>query len=161
MSDDVTLNCLILGEPPEKVFPVDIARSNTVDALKGAIKDKQRRAFPDVDAHDLILYSTFLRLNGELEQELDSFRYRLGFEKPLQSASKLANIFADLSEDDLHVIVRSPLEGELSVYVIDPILIHSAFSVSLLGAGHPCQMHLSRQNFEHSINQRSQKRDWG
>jgi len=119
MSDDhVTLNCLILGEPPENVFPVNIARSNTVDALKGVIKDsKQQSAFPDVDAHDLILYNTFLRLNGEFEQGLDSFKNRLGFEKPLQSASKLANIFADLSEDDLHVIVRSPLEGELSVSV--------------------------------------------
>ena len=115
---------MILGEPPEKVFPVDIARSNTVNALKGVIKDKKQRTFQDVDADDLILYSTSLHLNGEkIEQELNSFRDRLGSEKPLRYASKLANIFADLPEDDLHVVVRSPLEGELSVSTIDQILI--------------------------------------
>jgi len=39
MSDTLNLNCWVLGDDPQRVFSVKIAKSETVDALKKAIME--------------------------------------------------------------------------------------------------------------------------
>jgi len=39
MSDMLNLNCWVLGDDPQRVFPVEIAKAKTVGALKKAIKE--------------------------------------------------------------------------------------------------------------------------
>jgi hypothetical protein len=39
MSDVLNLNCWLLGDDPRRVFSVKIAKSETVDDLKKAIKE--------------------------------------------------------------------------------------------------------------------------
>jgi len=39
MSDMLNLNCWVLGDDPQRVFSVKIAKSETVDALKKAIME--------------------------------------------------------------------------------------------------------------------------
>ena len=56
MSDMLNLNCWVLGDDPERVFSVKIAKSETVDALKDAIKEKKQNAFVNLDADSLDLW---------------------------------------------------------------------------------------------------------
>jgi hypothetical protein len=58
MSDMLNLNCWLLGDDPRRVFSVKIAKSETVDDLKKAIKEDSSRKnyFNDVDAADLDLW---------------------------------------------------------------------------------------------------------
>lgn len=53
MSDMLNLNCWLLGDDPQRVFPVEIAKTKTVGGLKKAIKDEKKHAFDGIDA-DLV-----------------------------------------------------------------------------------------------------------
>ncbi|KAI6023017.1 hypothetical protein BKA83DRAFT_3629476 [Pisolithus microcarpus] len=96
------LNCLVLGDTPDHIFPVELANSETVGALREVIKSKKQHALHGVDADQLSLYRTSLPNNGELEDKLGS----LAFDEPLLSTSILASIFTDLPlEGHLHIVV--------------------------------------------------------
>ena len=56
MSDTLILNCWALGDDPRRVFSVKIAKSETVDALKKAIKDETKHTLDGIDAHTLDLW---------------------------------------------------------------------------------------------------------
>jgi len=56
MSTVLELNCWILGDEPQCVFPVKIASSETVGHLKEAIKDKKKQTFTGIDADLLDLW---------------------------------------------------------------------------------------------------------
>lgn len=56
MSDMLNLNCWVLGDDPQRVFPVKIASSETVGGLKDAIKDKMKPEFDHAAANSLILW---------------------------------------------------------------------------------------------------------
>jgi len=51
MSNILELNCWVLGDDTQGVFPVKIASSETVGTLKEAIKDKITHSFDDLDAN--------------------------------------------------------------------------------------------------------------
>ena len=51
-----TLNCWARGPDAGRIFEVKISGTETVTALKEAIKDKKPAAFRDVDANALDLY---------------------------------------------------------------------------------------------------------
>jgi hypothetical protein len=56
MSDMLNLNCGVLGDDPLRphfVFPIKIAKSETVGGLKKAIKDETKQ---DANAHTLYLW---------------------------------------------------------------------------------------------------------
>lgn len=104
------LNCLVLGDARNRIFPVIISRAKNVGALRKAIKDEKQHAFHSVDADELDLNHISLPNDDELEHKLRDFN----FGKPLQPTSILANIFIDVpTEEHVHIIVRRPLRGLL------------------------------------------------
>jgi hypothetical protein len=56
MSDMLCLNCWVLGDDPQRVFSVKIAKSETIDALKKAVKEEKKNAFFNLDADSLDLW---------------------------------------------------------------------------------------------------------
>jgi hypothetical protein len=52
----LSLNCFILGDDPESVFPVKIQRNDNVGILKKLIKEENARLLAPVDAKDLDLF---------------------------------------------------------------------------------------------------------
>jgi hypothetical protein len=65
VQSELELNCWVTDEDHRNIFPIEIARTRTVGALKDAIKDKRKRAFEDVDSSSLVLWkvSTFSRVD--------------------------------------------------------------------------------------------------
>ncbi|KAI6167849.1 hypothetical protein EDD17DRAFT_867146 [Pisolithus thermaeus] len=51
----ISLNCLVLGDSRDHIFPVEISSSKTVGALREAIKDKKQYTFHHVEADKLSL----------------------------------------------------------------------------------------------------------
>ena len=112
MPQATLLNCLVLGDARNRIFPVMISRTKNVGALRKAIKDEKQHVFHSVDADELDLYHISLPDDDELEHRLRDFN----FGKPLQPTLILVNIFIDVpTEEHVHIIVRRPLRGELSV----------------------------------------------
>jgi len=50
------LNCFVLGGDPNRVFEIKIAPTESVSALKKAIKEEKKQTFRDVDADTLQLW---------------------------------------------------------------------------------------------------------
>lgn len=55
-SEPLHLNCIVLGDDPSHIFPINIAQTRTVGDLKDMIKDKKKRYFDHVDADSLKLW---------------------------------------------------------------------------------------------------------
>jgi hypothetical protein len=60
MSHILHLNCWVLGDDPQHVFSVEIAKTKTVDGLKDAILEKNKNAFVGLDAKYLVLWKVCL-----------------------------------------------------------------------------------------------------
>ena len=60
----ITLQCWVIGNDPSRVFPVEIAKTKTIGALKKAIKDEKKPEFDQLVADILVLWkvSTYLQL---------------------------------------------------------------------------------------------------
>jgi hypothetical protein len=111
MSCTLDLNCLVLGNDANHIFPIEIAERKTVGALKDAIKDKKEYAFPHVDADTLILWKVSIPVNQSLTETLS----KLDFvdEGSLLPVRRLSGVFSDQPEDEhLHIVVRVPPAGE-------------------------------------------------
>ena len=52
----ITINCWVLSDRPESVFPVKIAPEESVGALKKAIKEEKRPAFDHIPTDRLDLW---------------------------------------------------------------------------------------------------------
>ncbi|KAI6134394.1 hypothetical protein EV401DRAFT_2204424 [Pisolithus croceorrhizus] len=84
----ISLNCLVLGDSRDHIFPVEISSSKTVGALREAIKDKKQYTFHHVEADKLF-----------------------NFDEPLRATSILAKVFTDPPlEEHLHIVVQPPHE---------------------------------------------------
>jgi Crinkler effector protein N-terminal domain len=62
----ITLNCWVLSDDPDRVFPVDIDSKKSVGALKDEIKTKKKRRLGDIDADDLDLWRVSERIAHSL-----------------------------------------------------------------------------------------------
>lgn len=51
----ISLNCFVLGDDPESVFPVRIQRNDNVGVLKKLIKEEKAHLLAHIDASDLDL----------------------------------------------------------------------------------------------------------
>jgi len=51
------LNCLVLGDDPNHIFPVNIAQTQTVGDLKKVIKDEKKPQFDHIPADGLKLWN--------------------------------------------------------------------------------------------------------
>jgi hypothetical protein len=50
MPSVITLNCWVLSDDPDRVFPAEIDREKSVGALKDVIKDKKQQILHGIDA---------------------------------------------------------------------------------------------------------------
>jgi hypothetical protein len=105
------INCLVLGETHNHIFPVKIAGTESVGALKDAIKEKKRPAFDHVPADTLVLWKVSLPFDDSLEEIVKNFD---GGE-PLSPVDKLSNVLSNVDETDLHIVVKGPSIAENEV----------------------------------------------
>jgi hypothetical protein len=98
------INCLVRGEPRSNIFPVKIAGTESVGALKDAIKEKKQLAFQHVDADTLVLRKVSLPFDDRLEEIVRNFD---GGE-PLSPIDKLSEVFSNVADSHLHIVVGRP-----------------------------------------------------
>jgi hypothetical protein len=111
------LNCLVLGESHTHIFPVKIAGTESVGALKDAIKDKKKPAFDHVPADTLILWRVFVPDDDSLKEQLS--RLDLVDESSLSPMQELSEVFSDPPiQRHLHIIVKPPPLGEFRWLVL-------------------------------------------
>ena len=99
---DFLLNCFVLGDDDERVFPVKIQRNDNVGILKDKIKKKKSHLLSDIDASDLDLWKVCSPID-------DPTSKRPQAERPLRDNKRLSSLWdGDPSDDDLHILVKAP-----------------------------------------------------
>jgi hypothetical protein len=113
-STTVELNCLVLGDDSRHVFPVKIATTESVGALKKAIKNEKKNVFQHVDADALVLWKVSILDDDGLQRRIEDLN--LVEEQSLRRpAARLSKIFSDPVEDEhVHILVRPPPARECS-----------------------------------------------
>jgi Crinkler effector protein N-terminal domain len=107
------LNCLVLGEPRNRIFPVKIASTDTVGDLKDAIKEKKQLAFQHIDADSVVLWKVSISPNQTVPLNLDELQVDANDITLLSPTDGLSEVFSEsLAPKDIHVIVKSPTLGE-------------------------------------------------
>ena len=102
----ISLNCLIHGEVPAKMFTVEVEKTKNVSILKKLIKEEKASRLEHVDASDLDLWMVDLRLDDlgaeQVLINLDTYQ-KLSPHKTLSS-------FLDhiMDDDHLHIIAKTP-----------------------------------------------------
>jgi hypothetical protein len=105
------LNCFVHDDDPRHVFPIKIARTESVGTLKGSIKDDNPESFHDVDARSLVLWKVTIPVNDSFKENVRKVELR--DEDALSPVDRLSKVFLGQPEDgDLHIIVRSPPASE-------------------------------------------------
>jgi hypothetical protein len=106
----LSLNCFVLGDDLKKVFTVEVQTDKNVSILKRLIRVEKASRFDHVDASDLDLWDVSIPMNddaGESIRVVDN-------SEPLKPLLSLSQVFPHVEENHLHVVVRSPIDGELS-----------------------------------------------
>ncbi|KAG0247565.1 hypothetical protein BG011_001294, partial [Mortierella polycephala] len=109
---DLTLFCLVDGEPTSNAFSVMVASGDTVDGLKELIKTKKSPEFDGIATDNLILWLVVIPddKHGSVIT-IDALDDKAVLDNPITRLSKL---FADvLPEDTIHIIVQRPPRGDL------------------------------------------------
>jgi hypothetical protein len=103
----LSLNCLVLGDEPEKMFTLEVEKTKNVSILKDRIKEKNSNSFGNIDSKNIELWKFDLPLD-ELGEEpvhinLDTCT------KLSPSRLKLSSFFKGTVDDEhLHVIAKAP-----------------------------------------------------
>jgi len=102
-----TIFCIAIDE--DTAFPIEIESSESVGALKDAIKEEKGNRLSSVDADELKLYQVNIADDDDLVVNVKSTT--LG--SPLKATMKLVKIFVDTPKDDtVHIIVQLPKSGK-------------------------------------------------
>ena len=105
------LNCFVHDDDPRHVFPIKIARTESVGTLKGSIKDDNPETFCDVDARSLVLWKVSIPVNDGFKENVRKVELRDDY--ALSPVDRLSKVFSGQPEDGvLHIIVRSPPTSE-------------------------------------------------
>ena len=106
------LNFFVHDDDPRHVFPVKIARTESVGILKRSIKDDNPESFRDVDARSLILWKVSIPVNDGFKENVS--RVELKDEDELSPVDTLSDVFSEVpARKHLHIIVLcSPPNGE-------------------------------------------------
>jgi len=92
------------GDHPNRIFPVKIAPTETVGALKDAIKAKKKKRFEHVDADALGLWNVSIPVDNALKN-LESVDFGLG--SLLPPTEELSTLFPKApAKRQLHVVVK-------------------------------------------------------
>ncbi|KAG1847369.1 hypothetical protein F4604DRAFT_1594458 [Suillus subluteus] len=101
------LNCIVLGNDPNCIFPVDIAQTQTVGDLRKVIKDEKKRQFDHVDADSLKLWKVDLPVDETIEHKLSNLTFDT--KKSLLPVAKLSKFFSEQpNEEYLHIVIQGP-----------------------------------------------------
>jgi Crinkler effector protein N-terminal domain len=105
-SDELRLNCLVLGDDSDRVFSVEIDNNKNVSMLREAIKDKTKPAFDSTAANRLDLWKVSIKIDDNLPEKL-SGRPR---EKALHPTEILSDLFPNGTPavNTLHIVVDAP-----------------------------------------------------
>ncbi|KAJ3742410.1 hypothetical protein DFH05DRAFT_1544458 [Lentinula detonsa] len=120
------LNCLVLGDQRNHIFPIKIAKTKSVGSLKKAVKEKKRPLFNHVPADDLALW----RVSEVVDQNLEDNLKKINFleKESLSPVDELYKVFSNLPvKGRLHIVVGWPIDesqqdDEQEGAVFDPSL---------------------------------------
>ena len=84
----------MLGDDPSHVFPVKIAHTESVGALKKAIKNEKKHAFEHVDADTLNLWEVSIPVDNGFKENVRKFK--LKDEEMLSPVDDLSHVFVDV-----------------------------------------------------------------
>ena len=106
------LNCFVHDDDPRHVFPVKIARTESVGTFKKAIKEEEKVALEHVDADALRLWKVSIPVNSGFKENVSSVE--LKNEDELSPVDTLSDVFSEVpARKHLHIVVLcSPPNGE-------------------------------------------------
>ena len=103
--------CLVAGDKTKRAFPVDIAATKVVADLKEAIKEKKHPGFKHVPADALDLWKVSIPLDGDFNKHFAEIN--LVDENSMLPLEKLSAFSSELTEGNIHIIVKDPPSGEI------------------------------------------------
>ena len=102
----LSLNCLVVGDNPDRIFTVEIPKNKNVSILKDLIKEKNPSSLGNVDVKNIDLWQVSFPID-DLETELGNINLAR-YPKLLPPSKKLTTFFTDAADDCLHVIAKAP-----------------------------------------------------
>ena len=100
------LNCLVVGDVPDRIFTVKIPKTENVSILKKLIKEEKAPHLDHVAASDLDLWQVSFPID-DLETELGNINLSR-YPKLSPPSKKLTTFFTDAADECLHVIAKVP-----------------------------------------------------
>jgi len=97
----------VLGEDSTRVFLVKINGDKNVGCLKKAIKEKMKPAFDHIDADSLDVWNVSILIDRDTNIEEQVKNLKVLQAKSLLPVEPLSDIFRNVVEEYLHVIVRA------------------------------------------------------
>ena len=113
MDTRLKLNCWVLGEDSTRIFPVEIDPGKNVGDLKTAIKEEKKPAFDHITADSLEVWNVSIPIDENTNVEAQVKDLKVLEAKSLLPVEPLSDIFRNVVEKSLHVIVRAST-GECS-----------------------------------------------
>ena len=103
----LSLNCLVLGDDPERMFIVEIENTEYVSILKDRIKDKNSSSFGNVDSMNIDLWMVDLDMD---ELGVEPVHVNLDNYPKLSPPRKKLSFFfnGNLDDERLHIIAKAP-----------------------------------------------------
>jgi hypothetical protein len=124
-----SINCLVSGEGPDKIFVVEISSDKKVAILKDLIKEKAH--LKSVGAKDIRLFKVLLAPE-EAGRASDPLQIQ-GAQELSSPLAKISAVFEDLPEDKVHVVVFAPT-GERRVsfplFLVPKLCLYSLITLS-------------------------------
>ena len=94
------------------MFTVEISKNKNVSILKELIKEKNLSSLGNVDVKNIDLGKVSIPIDDDVGKRLENID-NLKLLKPHLS---LSHVFPHVEKNHLHVVVRSPINGELSEF---------------------------------------------
>ena len=96
---DFLLNCFVLGDQEERVFPVKIPSNDNVGILKDEIKKKKAPHLDHIAASELDLWKVCLPIDDPTSKKPQT-------EPPLKVNKRLSSLWkCEPSDDGLHIFI--------------------------------------------------------
>jgi hypothetical protein len=103
----LSLNCLIHGDDPDRMFTVEAEKTKNVSILKHLIKDQNPSSLGNIDVKNIDLWKVDLHLDklGAELVHVDFNHFKL---LPRLKLSSLFNNIVDDHDERLHIIAKVP-----------------------------------------------------